>query len=810
MRKVLVLVAFVVMVVAAGIAVVVTNLDRYLNENKEWIAERVRTAVGRSVEFDSVEASFAGGLGIEVSDLTVADDPRFSGGDVLRVGSLLVRVRLWPALFGRIEVGRVILREPVLTVIRTEAGLNIDTMETSAGSDDTAKPSRGAALAIALVDVRDGVVHFVDRTENRRREITTQRIDFTATDVRPDAPVAFELRGGLMGAKGQNLHVRGSVGPLQAAAPRETPLRVDLEIDPLDLDALASTGLLPRNGASLAGVIRLETSAAGTLGAYDAELLVDATRASLEFGTAAKKPAGMPLRLELTAKPENGGLRIENGALTIDRTALGVEGVVGSDGASYDLQIDGDPIAMQALASLVPSLATLSTEGELTPKLRVQSTGGRPQIIGAITVSGLALQPPDAPRISGLSTTIEFRAGAVRALPASFDLGGSRARIEASVANLAKPELAFTLRSDRLQTASLGLKTGEDALYDLVARGSVELLGAEPRTEVHITSASGRLYGIDYSALDTMVHLEGSRVSLAPLAVRTFAGTIQAEGSYDRTRADDPEFHFESQIDGVDLGRVAAWVAPGAQHLLEGKINGKLSLAGAGKQWESIRQSIVGGGHVQLHEGTLRQINVADSVLKSITGIPSLSGLLSPSLRQRYPALFSAGGTAFQKLGGAFTIAQGRIITDDLSIKAQDFLIFGGGTVGLDQSVDVKATFEASPGLTRDLIAELDSARYLAGASGRLQVPFRLSGVLPGAKVQPDLSFVEQALQRALVDTLTGGILRPPQPSTGKPTSSGEPAPTPEPAPEPEQPAPPGPPRVEDIIKRSLEDLLGR
>lgn len=808
MRKLLVAVVLVLMLVIGGLAVVVLNLDRYLNENKDWIAERVRTAVGRPVEFDSVKASFVGGIGVEVIDLAVADDPAFSGGDVLRVASVLVRIRFWPALLGRIEMGRIVLREPVLTVIRTESGLNVATPETASEARDEEREPASAALAIAFVDIHDGIVHYVDRAQAQRREVATRQIDFTATDVRMDAPVSFELRASLMGAKSQNLRAHGSVGPLNTTTPNETPLRVNVEIDPLDLDAVASTGFSPASGADVSGIVRFESSASGTLGAYDAKLVVDATRAGLGFGETAGKPTGMPLRLELAATPDSGGFRITDGTLTFDQSRLSIRGIVGAAPTSYDLQIGGSTIALEALSRLLPVLKTFAAEGEILPKLRLVSSGAAPpEITGAITVSGLALQPPKAPRISRLSATIELAGRSARIAPAPFELGGSRASIEGEIADLTHPELDFTLRSDRLELSSLGLDAGDDALFDAVVRGNVRPLDSGQRRDVQLSSASGRIRGIDYSGLDTKVAAEGSRIALSPFTVRVFGGSIKAEGSYDYARRDSPEFTLESSVESLDVGGLTAWLAPGAQHLLDAKADGRFSLAGTGKQWEAIRQTVVGGGHVQLRDGMLKRINVADAVLKSITGLPKLSGLLSPDLRQRHPLLFASGATPFQKLTGGFTISEGRLVTDDLTVKAQDYLIFGGGRIGLDQSVDVKATFEATPELTRDLIAQLDAARYLTGASGRIQIPFRLHGVLPAARVQPDLRFVEQALERALVDTLTGGILRPGQPAAPKHGApENEPQST---EPPPEKPAQPEPPTVEDVLKRSLEELLG-
>jgi hypothetical protein len=57
--------------------------------------------------------------------------------------------------------------------------------------------------------------------------------------------------------------------------------------------------------------------------------------------------------------------------------------------------------------------------------------------------------------------------------------------------------------------------------------------------------------------------------------------------------------------------------------------------------------------------------------------------------------------------------------------------------------------------------------KYLKGSSGRVQIPFRLRGFLPDVRPEPDMRFVRDALQRALLRGLTDYLLRPKNKSTG-------------------------------------------
>jgi hypothetical protein len=197
----------------------------------------------------------------------------------------------------------------------------------------------------------------------------------------------------------------------------------------------------------------------------------------------------------------------------------------------------------------------------------------------------------------------------------------------------------------------------------------------------------------------------------------------------------------------------------GADRVLEGKLDGNLSLTGEGSTWDAIRAALTGNGKISVHDGAIKDVNIAEGVLVALTGVPGLSELLSPKFRREYPSLFGTGDTSFKDLSGTLQIANGRISSKDLALSAADYFVRGRGSVGLDKTIDVTAAFQASDKLTKDLVAEVSAAKYLEAGSGRIEIPFRLTGELPSVKPQPDMSFVTSALQRALVGTITDKLL---------------------------------------------------
>ena len=174
-------------------------------------------------------------------------------------------------------------------------------------------------------------------------------------------------------------------------------------------------------------------------------------------------------------------------------------------------------------------------------------------------------------------------------------------------------------------------------------------------------------------------------------------------------------------------------------------------------------------------DGAILGTNIPEATLERVTGVPGLSNLLPAQLRKDFPGLFGEKDTRFDSLAASFRIANGRLDTHDLAVKAHDFAIDADGTIGLDLGVDLAATLTTSTDLSTRLIGEVAAISHLANREGRVAIPFRLAGTLPAVKPQPDPSVLAAALQRGLVDTLGEKLLG----GGKKKRTEAEPAPAP-------------------------------
>jgi hypothetical protein len=256
---------------------------------------------------------------------------------------------------------------------------------------------------------------------------------------------------------------------------------------------------------------------------------------------------------------------------------------------------------------------------------------------------------------------------------------------------------------------------------------------------------------------------------------------------------------------------------------MTGRLKANLDVDGYGSEWEVIRDALTGNGALEVADGVLKGVNIAESILGSLTGIPGLSNLISPGVRSKYPELFGMDDTVFEALAGKMTLGNGEALLDQIALAARDYRLDGKGIIQLDNALDIAMTFVASQGLTADLIRSAKEIQYLTNANGRLQMPFRIGGSMPTFRAQPDLQYATRRLSESLVQTglskgleallgkpktpakrdteIQPGAEAPTNPNTGQTAETNVETPTEPPAPQ-RDPA-------EELIRQGLGALLG-
>jgi AsmA protein len=329
MRKWIIL-GVVLLILVGGAAIAVMNLNSYLNSNKDWVRGQVEASLGREVGFDEVGVSLFPSIGARVKNLRIAEDPRYGKEDFVRAGDVQVAVKVIPALFGSIEVSKIVLDAPAVNVTRDDAGFNFDTIGKKAegaapaeakptpGAPPEAKPGQptakeAAAFIVSLMRIRDGEIHYVDKTKASAADLRIRDLDFEASDVSLTSPISVEIAAALFDAEKQNFSLEGTLGPLgEPADVQKAPLDAKLTLDPLDVEKLrkslpAAAKQIPP-GLGLSGPVKLAAGLSGSLARLDVK--------DLDLGAAV---FGAPKR-NLTVKGSVGpvGAGIPASDITVD------------------------------------------------------------------------------------------------------------------------------------------------------------------------------------------------------------------------------------------------------------------------------------------------------------------------------------------------------------------------------------------------------------------------------------------------------------------------------------------------------------
>ena len=915
MRKLLLGGLILLLLIGGLLAFAVSNLNTLVEANKDRLLAQAEQALGRPLQIGDIELSLWGGIGARLQNVALADDPAFSSDTFVRAADLQITLKLMPLLRQELEVGRVIVRDPVIRLIRNAEGVfNFaslgrgqtqvaspqDSEETQAAppqASETAPASgaEGLPLLVALANIANGDIHYTDR--QTQTELRLSQLDLEVENLSFDQPLSLELSAAFL-AEQQNLSVSGSFGPLGPQVQVEQ-LAVDasLSLDPLDSAALAQA--LPQvaetlpAGLGLSGPLRLSSRVSGTaaalmvsdvrltasvfesdqanlrvtgeVGPLSADMAalrlssdialgpvglpqllrfdplsahlppelraegpatltlraegglddlaltatVEATDSAIEFGGWFRKPQATPLVVTTEARLTPERVDLQEATIQLHTLALTTSGEVSlGTPPELDLQLDSNRIDLAGWREIVPALHPLAAAGQLELHCRIKGALAEeqwPGVTGTFDLHQASASLAQLPQpLTDLNASIRLTGQGASIHNASARIGRSAFALDVDLARLRPVDARYSLSSPELWLADVGGdgQAASDVLSSLKTEGRLRLEGGRLALGATLSSAQGRLAAVDYTDLQAELSLSDQVATLERLSIHTLGGSVSASGRYD-TAASPPRLRLASQVSNIELADLLSTYLPGASDSAHGTADFSLELTGSGRDWAALKPSLDGQGELQIKDGVLTDLNIADEVLRQITGIPGLTNLISPRVRQKYPALFSHRDTEFLQLGGRLRLSQGKILLDDVQLAAADYTTRGQGWLDYDQTVDFQAQLILAEELSHDIQDGVRLASLLSNDQGRIALPFALRGSLPDAKPVPDIAAIARRVQRGLVSQGVEALqdkvldkLLPPTASRDGGTQDGQ------------DDAPADPVRPEDVLREGLREGL--
>jgi len=573
----------------------------------------------------------------------------------------------------------------------------------------------------------------------------------------------IDVDASVFGASQPNLKLTGSVGPLGEGA-GELSIDTELIITNADLNKLRKLSLIkdsiPQSLSSQGG-IDLRGKVSGKPEELKLEgVVIDATATRLAVIGKFLKPKDTTLVIKTGADIGNSKIQLIETEIKLSSLVLSISGQINQSTTTLlNLSLESNNIELSDVKEIFPPLKKYGASGRLrllpTKVTGEAGKGQTPDIRGALDVTNVSVKPPDFKLpIMDINTKIEFTGNSARVQDLKLRLGKSQVRLSTSVTSFSPLRLSYEATSPELNLSDLKKEASKsrkpDVLKDLKSKGSLRMNNNAATFSGNVSSSKAVLSDLELTDLKSNLSLTGKKARVNSFSMKAYDGTISGKASYNM--GPTPEFALISTVRGIDLKTFLTSRNPKGNQNIEGKTNLDINVFGSGSDWERIKPSLKGTAKAEIIDGSVLDINLAEEVLKGLTGIPGLTVFISPRVRERYPQVFSTRDTEFEEFKASFIVEKGKMRTNDLRITSSDYRVTGRGWIDLDSRVDMKSLLTLSKELSEDLEEDVPELSYISNDRGLVEIPFAITGTLPNAKPKPDTGYLATLVQRATIN----------------------------------------------------------
>jgi AsmA protein len=429
MRKGLMIAGGVVLLLIVAVVAVAMLVDA--DQFRPAVERQATYALGRQVTIGKLKMALLSG-GVAADNLTIADDPQFSGAPFLTAASMNIGVDLKALIFDRkLNVESFVIRSPKLNLVENARGQwNYSSLGSRSAQNQT--PSAGAApeFAVGKFILDDGAVTVRNLGSGRTSEYS--KLQLEAKDIALTSAIPYEFSATAPG--GGTVDVKGTFGPLAEQAER-TPMTAQIAVRGFDI---AATGFSDP-GSPLKGRVDV-----------DADLKSDGVRTEVDAKLTGKQmclaagctPSATPIGIDAKANYllADRVAKLTSGLLKFGNSAADLSGTVDLKGAKpmVNARIDASNLAVSDIESALPALGIV-----LPPGARLEG--------GTASVHATATGPADALLIQG-------HVGLLNSKVTGYDLGSKMAVItKLSGVSVGKETVIQEFSSD-VQQGSAGSK----------------------------------------------------------------------------------------------------------------------------------------------------------------------------------------------------------------------------------------------------------------------------------------------------------------------------------------------------------------
>lgn len=180
------------------LAAVLFWVSHYIDtdEFRTVLTETLESAIGREVELNGeLNIDLWPGFNLEVTDLSIAEDPAFGTDSFAHFKRILINIRLIPLLSERLDIRSVVIEKMALHLIRNESGqLNLTSILKAVRQDTAPEiPVDYSLREIELhgLEVVNASISF--RMENEKNGYQLNGINLKTGSISPESDVPFSI-----------------------------------------------------------------------------------------------------------------------------------------------------------------------------------------------------------------------------------------------------------------------------------------------------------------------------------------------------------------------------------------------------------------------------------------------------------------------------------------------------------------------------------------------------------------------------------------------------------------------------------------
>jgi AsmA protein len=435
--------------------IILLCLPLFINANqfKPTLESKLTTALGRQVTIGDIKLAIFSG-GVTVSDIAIADDPKFSKSPFLTAKSLTVGVELMPLIFHKqVNVESITIDSPDVSLIHGPGGKwNYSTLGGSSPSTPASSSSSPGALSVKKLEIKNGKI-VVSGMGSSQKPSTYSEVNLEASDLSYTTQFPFKLTA--KGPGNADFKVEGKAGPINATDSANTPMSATIDVQHLDL---ATTGFIdPSSG--IAGVMDFK----GDLNSDGKQMNSKGTiKVTKLKASAAGSPSTVPVNLDYatvyTLDSQTGVLN--QGDIKIGNAVQHLTGTydLASEPTKVNMKLNAQGMPLGDLEGFLPAVGVVLPSGSkleggtLAVNLSITGPVDKPTIAGPVNFSNT--------KLAGFSLKQKLGAlGSFAGLGGGG--GGNDTEIQTLSANIKNDPSGTNFDSLNLVLPSIGTVTGK-------------------------------------------------------------------------------------------------------------------------------------------------------------------------------------------------------------------------------------------------------------------------------------------------------------------------------------------------------------